>query len=214
MIKGIIFDFDGLLVDTEIIWYEIFEAYFRENHNYKFEIEAYNKMVGTSGNAILKGLFDRFGVDHDTEMQGIGEVFKQRSNKLGFMPGIEALIDTIKEMGLQMGVATSSPYERPNRILSAMNTKHLFDYILGREDVEHAKPAPDLFLKALDTMGLKRDEVIVFEDSYNGYLAAKAAGIDVVIVVNEVSKHSDFGDDVSILHSMCEFDLKEYVNGK
>lgn len=214
MIKGIIFDFDGLLVDTEVIWYEVFEEYFRVNHDYDFKIESYNEFVGTSGNDLLKELFAKFNLDHDIEMPAIREEFKRRSNVLDFMPGVTELINEIKEMGLQMGIATSSPYERPNRILTRMNTKHLFDYIHGREDVEHAKPEPDLFLKALDTMGLEKHEVLIFEDSYNGYLAAKAAGIEVVVVVNEVSQYSDFGEDVETLKSMTEFSLKEYIDGK
>lgn len=213
MIKGIIFDFDGLLVDTESIWFDIFKEYFDSEHNYAFIKEDFVRFVGSSS-GICEGFIRNF--DENINCQNLMDKFRAefnlRSKRLKMMKGAEALINEARNLDIKMVIATSSPYERPHTILKRLNMLQYFEAIIAKEDVEQTKPSPDLFLKAKSFLKLQADELIILEDSIIGVQAAKSSGIEVVMVPNDITKHSKISDDIKVVHSLACINLRELSN--
>ncbi|WP_230199518.1 HAD-IA family hydrolase [Bacillus testis] len=95
--------------------------------------------------------------------------------------------------------------------MKKLGIKDYFDFIVSRDDVEHVKPAPDLYNKSLEILGVSPDEAIIFEDSLNGLIAARAAGIACVIVPNPVTRALPFDGHFLKLDSMAAMPLAEVV---
>jgi HAD superfamily hydrolase (TIGR01509 family) len=195
MIRGLIFDFDGLIIDSETTdfqsWQEIFEA-----HGCSLPLDGWMANVGRASNT-----FDVYGAleaqaGRNLDRAAIRAQHRQRNlNMLAAMPtlpGVEATIADARRAGLKLAVASSSSREWVTGHLARLGYLELFDVVKCREDVANAKPAPDLFLAALAALGLKADEAIVFEDSLNGSLAAHRAAIFCVAVPNPLMREQEY----------------------
>ena len=128
------------------------------------------------------------------------------------LPGARSLIESSKEHGLLLAVASSS--ER-SWVVDHLRTHDLlaaFDAIVCAEDVEHTKPFPDLYLNALRRLGLNAKEAIAFEDSEHGVAAAKAAGLYCVAVPNRVTECLAFEQADLVVRSLADRDLQAYIH--
>jgi putative hydrolase of the HAD superfamily len=126
------------------------------------------------------------------------------------LPGVPGILEEARLLGLSIGLASSSNRTWIERHLQAKGIRSFFESVRTSNDVEKVKPDPALYRLSLEALGVRPEEAVAFEDSLNGMRAAKAAGMHVVIVPNEVTKHMDFigaGADL-ILGSMAEQPLR------
>jgi HAD superfamily hydrolase (TIGR01509 family) len=212
MIKGLVFDFDGLIIDTETpefySWQEIFQSY-----NAVLPITEWGKCLGAAPEA-----FDIIGYLENQIGQKVNgeELFalhKKQSLEIGLrqpiLPGILETLKSAKAMGLKIGLASSSPRDWVEIHLKTRDLYHWFDCIFTKDDVEKVKPEPALYQKALTTLQLLPQEAIAFEDSPNGIKAAKAAGIFCVAIRNPISSMLDVSQADLVLDSLGNFTIPQ-----
>lgn len=201
MIKAFVFDFDGLILDTETLMYQATSEVYQE-YGGVLPIEIWGKLAGTHDENFdlvenLKEQTDAL-VSRDTFFKKRDHLFNQYIEKATILPGVEALLESGKQRGLKIALATSSGDQWAKTHLERLGILHFFDFIVEANDVKKVKPDPELFLKACAGVGVKPSEAIAFEDSYHGAVSAKKAGLFCVVVPNEVTKGLTFDDDVDL----------------
>ena len=215
MIKALIFDFDGLIMDTESPAVDGWKAIYAE-YGQEFPLQTWIRaVVGVSDSkfdaaahlAAMTGL----SLDLEALRKQALTYREQVQSKLSALPGVIDYIKTARRLGLRLAVASSSGRDRLEGYLHQLGLFDDFDGIVCREDVQHIKPDPDLFLKARDTLQLQTDELLVFEDSQNGILAANRAGMRVVAVPNPITAHDTLeGADLQ-LASLADLPLEDLL---
>ena len=127
------------------------------------------------------------------------------------LPGVSDTIRRGREMGLKLAIASSARRAWIEGHLKRFGLVTAFDCICTSEDVKHTKPEPDVFLSALDKLGITANRAVIFEDSANGILAAKRAGIFAVAVPNPMTKHMQFESANLVLDSLADMPLAELL---
>lgn len=190
MIRALIFDFDGLMVDTEVpafqSWQEIYRA-----HGHELLLDDWALCLGTSHDAFdpLTDLATRLGRPVDrTELETLRQSRKGvLAAEQQALPGVVEYLNEARRLGLLVGLASSSPHAWVDGHLERLGLLGYFDTIQCAEDVPRVKPDPALYLAVLAALGVRADEAIVLEDSPNGVRAANRAGIYCVAVPNALS---------------------------
>jgi len=217
MIEALIFDFDGLILDTEMpdyrAWQETYAA-----HGLEFPLSRWALRVGT-----LSSLFDPYAHLEETlgrKLDRAEVLRRQRARNLELVdqeavrPGVRDYLDEAYRMKLRVAVASSSTQGWVVGHLSRLELADYFHSIRCREDVARVKPHPDLYEASLEILGLKPSQAIAFEDSPNGIKAAKAAGLYCVAVPNELTRQLDLdsaGADRRI-ESMGDLNLRQLLH--
>lgn len=213
MIKAIIFDFDGLILDTETHEFEVLSEIFAE-HKCELPLTIWGKLIGT------KSDFNPFTyleeqaqktLDHNDLSKLQKERFSRRIEKEKARPGVVNYLEAAKTLGLKIGLASSSNYEWVSSHLKRLNLLDHFECIRTSDHVHYVKPDPALYVEAAKCLGVNPEECIAFEDSANGALSAKRAGMKCVTVPNTVTRDLDFCDVDHSLESMAHMELKELV---
>ncbi|GAP14861.1 haloacid dehalogenase superfamily, subfamily IA, variant 3 with third motif having DD or ED [Longilinea arvoryzae] len=209
-IQALIFDFDGLLVDTETpqltAWQNIYRA-----HGARLLLEEWVKCLGTSADAFdpIRDLHSKTPLPIDGER--LRAEFKARSieaiQKENLRPGIETLLEQARQRNLRMAVASSSNRTWVESGLNRLHAADYFDVICTSNDVTRVKPDPELFLLALDRLGIDSNEAIVFEDSPMGIQAAKSANLACVAYPNAISVHLDLRQADLVIPSLVDYPL-------
>lgn len=190
MIRALIFDFDGLVLDTEesefLTWQEVFSEY-----NTKLLLDDWAGCIGGG-----TGKFDVYElletkIGRAVPRSEIGERRRLRHLELialkQALPGVQEYLDDAKRLGLKIGMASSSSRSWVTGHLSRLGLLHYFDFIKCGNEVAHKKPDPELYLAVLEAFQIKPEEAIVLEDSPNGVRAANNAGIFCVAVPNPIT---------------------------
>jgi len=214
-IRGLLFDFDGLLVDTETPSRLAYEELYRE-HGHELPLEKWATLVGTIG-----APFDPD--DHLEELVGrpldrdaLTKRLRAREHELcdleDLRPGVEEYFVEAERLGLRTAVVSSSHGSWIERHLGRLGRLEGLDAIVAADgDTMRAKPRPDLYLDALDRLGLEPHEAIAFEDSPNGVRAAKAAGLACVAVPNPITATLALDDADLVLESLEDIPLPELL---
>ena len=215
MIKGVIFDFDGLILDTETYQYEMFKEIFN-THSVELPFERWVKGIGTKSNF---SLFD-YLTEHSLTKFNLDEI-KEKFRK-DFIEGLKNVVcrDGIRDypeeasnLGLSIGLASSSNFEWVSMHLKNLELFDYFSCIKTSDDVEKVKPSPELYINTAKCLGLDPKECIVFEDSANGAIAAKSAEMKCVIVPNSITNNMNFCAVDLRLKSMSDISLNELIKG-
>lgn len=186
MIKAIIFDMDGLMIDSEIISYYCYRDLI-ESYNHPFTLEDYKKEYpGKSLITSLNFIKDKYHLDYDIE-EKVNEFHQLETNYIKqdgikLKDGLIDLLKYLKTNNYKTIIATSSTPKRVEKILTPHNIMKYFDNIVCSNEVERGKPFPDIFLKACDKLGIKPNEALVLEDSEAGIQAAYDAKIPVICI--------------------------------
>ena len=211
-LKGFIFDFDGLILDTEkpgfLAWKEIFDRY-----GQPFALEDWKKAIGTGPSAFDPAHHLCALVQDSLDPSRLHEEQLSIANTIirtcPILPGVLGFIREVKSAGRKMAIASSSPRSWVMGHLTLLDLIEFFDTILTADDVLHVKPDPDLFLLALSRLDLAPSEAMVFEDSPNGILAANAAGITCIAVPNEITRTMDVSHADAIVNSFEDLSLAQ-----
>jgi HAD superfamily hydrolase (TIGR01509 family) len=193
---AIVFDFDGLICDTEGAQVEAVSALF-ERHNATFPLDRWLQTIGTStaeDNWVpwlaeqVNGTFDQQKAFAEFQAHNRELVSALKPN-----PGIESILGMAASAKVPVAIASSSPSSWIEPLLHSLGLREAFDIVVSREHVVRAKPAPDLYLLAMKRLGLpSADLAVALEDSRNGSLAAVAAGMHCVAVPGPVTARQDF----------------------
>lgn len=214
-IKALIFDFDGLVLDTETPEYEALNKVYLE-YGQSLPVELYGLVVGSQYNhefepvAHLQELTGKT-LDTDSFWEKANRHRLDLIEKSPLLPGVEAYLREGKARGLKLAVASSSPHTWVDAHLKRLGLFHYFDVIICQEDVVNIKPNPELFLATLSALQLEADEAVIFEDSMNGVLAARRAGIRVVAVPNPITRHMKFEGETLRLQSLADLPLEDLL---
>jgi len=191
MIQALIFDFDGLILDTETpevqIWQELYSRYGQQ-----FPLDEWVRtVVGSTVSNLdpVARLEELIAAPLDRQALH-AQALRTRLDwqaSLPPMPGVADYLDSARRLGLRLAVASSSPHSWVDAYLKRMHFYDLFDAVICREDAPRLKPFPDLFLAALSSLHLRADQALALEDSPNGIRAAQAAGLRVVGVPNSIT---------------------------
>lgn len=195
MLKAIIFDMDGVLINTEPFHYEIWRKTLKKR-GLEIDYEHYKGCIGSTVGYLLDIIKDAYGVDFHgdeeliQEMRAVKDRMVEESG-IPRIPGVPEMLRRIRSKGYIMAVASSSPQIYIERQMKELGVEDCFDLLFSGERVENPKPAPDTFLRVAEKLGVKPQECLVVEDSSNGCKAAKAAGMFCVGYYNPDSGDQD-----------------------
>jgi HAD superfamily hydrolase (TIGR01509 family) len=214
--EAIIFDFDGLILDTEGCDFAGWESLYRE-HGFVLPYERYQ---GTVGAITGRGSFDPYA-DFEKHLGGRVDWSILEPRRLEYtmsliasqplMPGVEDYLRTAKSLGLRIGLASSSEHDWVETHLKRLHVFPYFETIQCAEDVVETKPAPDLYLAALAALNVSAKHALAFEDSIYGLTAAKRAGMTCVAVPSRRSQNDCFGEADLCLDSLASLGLEELL---
>jgi len=213
MIRAVVLDFDGLILDTEEpiyrSWLEVYEA-----HGQDLPFDRWVQTVGSTSAMFhpQRNLEERLGRSLPQEV--LERRIGRRTEMIlaqGALPGVVRLLEEATAMGLKVGLASSSTSDWVGGHLARLGILHHFDCMRCRDQVANAKPEPDLYLAVLDCLGMPASEAIAIEDSPNGVLAAKRAGLRCVAVPNSITAGLDLGQADVLLGSLAEVTLAELL---
>jgi HAD superfamily hydrolase (TIGR01509 family) len=208
---ALIFDFDGLIVDSETpgfqAWSEVFVT-----HGGTLPFEKYSACIGTIGGFDLHGYleqqtgrrFERAELETTCNKRWL-ELMKEQP----LLPGIAECVSTARARGLKLAIASSSTQNWVTHNLRRFKLLEYFETVCTSDYVDAVKPDPALYHLALEKLGVTSEEAIAFEDSPNGILAAKRAGIFCVAIPNRLTKDLPLELADRRLSSLLEFDFDD-----
>lgn len=216
-IRALLFDFDGLILDTETpevtVWARIYAEYGFESPRQMLE-----QRVGLWGNAEFDPVERLHRLTHDSlDREALRQRHRDESAVLieqqPIGAGVEDYLAAARRLGLRVGVASSSPRKWIEAHFARLGLSGRFDCIVTYDDVapDRVKPNPDIYLKALECVGVAAPQAIAFEDSPPGLAAARAAGIFTVAVPNPTTASLDFGGANLVLTSLATLPLDDLL---
>ncbi|OOM81059.1 beta-phosphoglucomutase [Clostridium puniceum] len=177
-VDAVIFDMDGVLIDSERISFKCFQEVFKE-YNYKMDEEFYLKLIGRNVKSIKTIMEEEYGADFpfDIIYRKKADLAYEITNKNGVIvkPGVHELLDYLNTQNYKIAVASSTRRERVLQLLEEAKIKDKVSYIIGGDQVENSKPNPEIFLKAAKGLEMEPEKCMVIEDSDAGITAAHAA---------------------------------------
>lgn len=194
MLKAVIMDFDGVIIDTELMWHQVTTQWFKETHDYDLPMAEFGLSVGSSEEALFDFLATERGivVDRQGFYNACGPAVQALCQHIPVKAGVTSFIQSVKAAGLGLALATSSDDYHAHTHLKRLGLFDYFDAIVTRDQVTNIKPAPDLFLRALSQLGVAAHEAVIIEDSVNGLRAGISAGIRVINIPTEATATLDF----------------------
>lgn len=210
MIRAIVFDFDGLIVDSESALIRSYED-IHAAHDRPFDEAFYLRAVGQSDCAIDPWLSFGGGVDRAALEAERRARNRAREDDLLPLPGVVALLDAARAAGLHIALASNSDHDHCERHLDRIGLLDRFAFLACREDVQFPKPEPDLYELVLRHFGLRGCEAVALEDSCTGSLAAKRANMYCVVIPNPVTANHDFAHADRQVNSMREISIADLV---
>ncbi len=226
-LKAIFWDQDGVIIDTEKDGHRVaFNKMFKETgYDFEWDVDTYGELLSISGG---KERMRHYFTEKGIILEGIPEkdaelllsLHKKKTAifvemiESGILPlrtGVKRFMQEAMQAGLRMGVCTTANERSANAIAKGMLGDIDFEFVLAGDVVSKKKPDPEIYLLALDRTGLSPDECIVMEDSRNGILAAKAAGLRAVATTNIYTEDEDLSDASIVVSSLGDPDGEKGV---
>lgn len=201
MKKGLIFDFDGTMVDSERVVFEALKAYLWQHHQFEYSFDHYKERVGKSEDSFEEDINALVGepVDVNAVEKWIGKTQIEVYETMALRPGIEEVLDLAAAKNRQRGIVSNSVRKELDYYLlkhPAINDH--FETIVTVEQVQ-PKPSPEGYRKCLQTLNLDASEAIAFEDSPTGAQAAVTAGLTTIVYPNDFTQQATFPEQAHIV---------------
>lgn len=213
MIRAVIFDFDGLILDTEEpvlqSWVEVYEE-----HGEQLPFERWVEIVGSTTISFHPQRHLEELLGHPLPQEVLDRRIGRRAEFIQakeMLPGVLQHIDEARALGLKLGVASSSTTEWVKGHLARLGILDRFHCVRCRDDVANVKPAPDLYLTVLECLEVTAAEAFAIEDSPNGIMAAKQAGLRCVAIPNPITAGLDLTRADIVLGSLSEVTLTQLL---
>lgn len=223
MLRAVIFDMDGVLVDTEPLYARIAVRTGQEC-NIPITPEDNNRFIGSTVTHMYRTLIKEYGVNVSLEhvLQTNFRIKRQMFEEEKFLPipGVKELIKDLYKQGIKLAIASSSSKHTIDVITKTLGIQKYFSKLISGSCLEHPKPAPDIFLIALKELGIDAGEAVIIEDSANGLRAAKAANIASIGYINPNSGNQDLSEACVLTDSFegmnCQYvdDVLKRANGE
>lgn len=192
-IKAVIFDMDGVIIDSEPLWRRVMIRSFTEA-GIPFTENDCRITTGLRFKEVVAYWFGRHHITHipiddfDTlVIQRLSDLIRTEGKP---MRGVLGALEHLKQSGYKIAVGTSSNTAFMNTVMDALKIRHYFDVLCSAEYMAYGKPHPEVFLTCAAQLGMQPKECLVIEDSVNGIVAAKAAQMKVIAIPDEESKHN------------------------
>ena len=197
---AIVFDMDGLLVDTEVVW-ELAERRLIESFGNEYDLAIRDEFIGLRLDEFFAGLmrhyeFGGLSVEAVSERL-VDDVCALLEQGLNPQPGANEILTTTRSHGYPCAIASSSPMRIIDTVVDAMGWRDIFDHLCTADDVPKGKPAPDVYLLAANTLGVAPNKCLALEDSPNGARAAVAAGMTCYAVPDLSHSSTDNFDGIT-----------------
>lgn len=202
--KLVISDMDGVLVDSEPLYFQVEKAVM-ENLGIKLTQKEQENFVGISPKVMWNEILQRYQID--ISLDDVLHIYYSNlklaleKSTLAPMQNVELFIKKLLKYQIDFCLATSSSSTVSQEILEQIGLKSYFKTIITSDDVINSKPAPDLFLKTLQKFRIKPAEAVIIEDSYNGVLASVLAGVDCIGYCNDYKNNQDLSQANYLVHN-------------
>ncbi|MEZ6130233.1 MAG: HAD family phosphatase [Planctomycetaceae bacterium] len=206
VIKAVVFDLDGLMLNTEDI-FDLAGRQLLNRRGMQMTEQIHRSMLGRRPDEAFQAMKDLTGITDRIEdlKSETRELFAEiAAHHLAMMPGLLELLDLIEERNLPKAVATSSPRDYLLDMLTRFDLLHRFPLTLTAEDVTHGKPHPEIYLSAATQLSVDPANVLVLEDSETGTRAAASAGAFTVSVPNQHTHRGDFSMTSLLARSLSD----------
>lgn len=214
--KAVIFDMDGLLIDSEPLWQEAgIETL--DRFGIRLTLEQYHTSTGLRTAEWVAHWFRQYAVSQDHAAEAIEIIIRKAIEKIAAagepMPGAKNILAFFKSKQMITGLATSSPMALVDVVVDKLGIREYFSVISSAEHLPYGKPHPQVFLDCAKALNVIPEDCLVFEDSFNGMIAAKAAKMKCVVIPAKEQMHQahwSAGD--CILGSLAEFKEEQLNN--
>jgi putative hydrolase of the HAD superfamily len=211
-LRALIFDFDGLIIDTETAIYEAWREFYAE-HGQPLDLPTWAQCVGSDfgGYDPMRDLEKATRREFDWSLE-VPRIESRRDVIVAEWPVLDGVRERLAEaqaLGLPCSIASSSPRSWVEPWLERLGLRSFFCNVTVLDDTGRAKPAPDLFQHAAGRLGMDPHEVLIFEDSLNGLRAATAAQMRCAVIPGPTTRHLDFAEAWAVLPSLAETTLGE-----
>jgi beta-phosphoglucomutase family hydrolase len=201
MIKGIIFDMDGVLIDSNSFHYNNWNSYFKRKFNLTLSKEEFASRLGASSRDFTEYFLKKYNIktSYDEMAPRIMKLYDETRHMIKLKEGIKEKLAELKSK-YRIALATGANRQAAEYIVTNLGVADYFDYIIAGNEVREAKPNPEIFLKAAQELKLQPNECVVIEDAELGLKAAKSAGMFAISIPDELTKNQD--------HSIADIKLK------
>lgn len=214
LIDALIFDFDGLIIDTETPEYESWQEIFH-SFGVALELDVWEGFIGRGFGSfdVYQHLADLSGrqIDREAIRPMMRKRYLERIERNPVLPGVERCIRRARELGMRLAVASSSRGGWASGHLERRGLLHNFELLLSGDDVANVKPDPEIYTLTAQRLGVSPQNALAIEDSFNGLAAAKAAGLYCVVVPNPMTKHMDFSAADLRLNALSDVTLDDML---
>jgi len=213
LIRAVIFDLDGVIVESEDAHIESERQTFQK-YNVKISTEELHAYTGTMAKVMFTELISKYNLNAT-----IGEINDQKEEILLKLldqdaeptKGVLNLIRELKRRGIRLAIGSSSTEKLVNYILNKLNITRMFDRVITAEDVQHSKPNPEIFLKAANQLGMNPSQCLVIEDSKLGVEAAKSGGMKCIGYYNPHSGNQDLSKADAVIDDFSQVDIEKML---
>jgi beta-phosphoglucomutase family hydrolase len=212
-VRALIFDMDGVLVDSEplhlLAYQELFSVHsieYTEAHNQEF--------LGCKDIAMAHILVERWSLPYTPEqlVQNKETILARLlKSDAQIRPGVKKLLEEARALKIPCAVASSATLPTIQLVVDVLGIRQYFHHLSSGDEVEHGKPAPDVFLLAAKRLGVSPEHCLVIEDTANGIKAAKAAGMFCIAIPCDATRHQDHSQADMNLASLEEVSLKSLI---
>lgn len=206
MIEVVIFDMDGLMIDSEPFHFQAFSTVFNQ-FGLQFSKEENTKYIGMQDIDEAKDMVDKYllPVTADELVKRKQAQFRRfLTQAIIPQPGLMKLLGKLQERKYKIGIASSSALEEIESVVNGLKINKYIDVYCSAEQVKKGKPAPDVYLLAAKRLGVKPQNCLVLEDAPNGVRAGKAAGMKVFAIPSQYTKEGDFTQADKVLNSLSD----------
>ena len=214
MVHALIFDFDGLILDTEAPEFQAWQETYEE-HNRRLDFDVWSQHIGKASDAFDPHADLERMLGRPLDRLAIGERRRHRNRELllrqKVLPGVVEYLSAARELDLMVAIASSSPKAWILPLLDRLGLLSAFREIVTKDDVKEGKPSPEVYELCIKKLGVLNSEAIAFEDSPNGVSSAKAAGLLCVAVPNMITAELGFEHADLVLPSLLDLSLNELI---